>query len=61
MKITKELREILELGQECGLDTVDEAIDNAMLHYAVFHFPITNDILNETIPIANQTIDQVLK
>ena len=31
---------------------VDEAIDNAILHYAVFHFPITNDIVNETIPIA---------
>jgi hypothetical protein len=33
MKLSKEFLRILETGHICGLETVNEAIDNILLHY----------------------------
>ena len=33
MKLSKEFLKILETGHICGLETVNEAIDNILLHY----------------------------
>ena len=54
---------MLELGQECGLDLIEEAIDNAFLHYNVFAFPITSVILDEAYVMVDdgrKTIKEVL-
>ena len=40
MKLSKEFLKILETGHICGLETVNEAIDNILLHYNCFPLEI---------------------
>ena len=50
MKLSKEFLSILETGHICGLETVNEAMDNILLHYNCFPLEIqyAEKLINST-------------
>ena len=59
MKLSKEFLSILETGHICGLETVNESIDNILLHYNCFPLEIqyAEKLINSTKLEVKQLLD----